>query len=380
MPLKVLHISSGNLYGGVETLLTTLARERGACPDMEPHFALCFEGRLSSELSALSTPVTILGAVRTRAPWTIARARRTLRRAIEELRPDAGVCHMPWSLAIFGPVLTRMGIPLVFWMHDRAHGMHWIEHWAGRRRPNLVICNSHFTSNSVGRLFPGQGPPRAVLYYPVVAPGGTGMSAEEKLAVRGEFKTAGDAVVIVQVSRLEPYKGHSLLLQALARLAYIRNWVCWIVGGPQTPRQRGYLRRLQAEAAKAGLSNRVRFIGERRDIGRLLEAADIFCQPNLRGEPFGIVFVEALHHSLPVVSTRIGGALEIIDETCGRLVEPGSPAALAEVLQCLIRDERLRKDLGRSGPERAKSIDSPKGNLARLAATLEKCVQAARCC
>ena len=69
MSLKVLHISSGNLYGGVETLLATLARERDACQEMEPHFALCFEGRLSSELSAVSIPATILGPVRTRAPW-----------------------------------------------------------------------------------------------------------------------------------------------------------------------------------------------------------------------------------------------------------------------------------------------------------------------
>jgi glycosyltransferase involved in cell wall biosynthesis len=379
MPLKVLHISSGNLYGGVETLLATLARESGSCHDMEPHFALCFEGRLSSELSA-STPATILGPVRTRAPWTIARARRRLRRAIEELRPDAGICHMPWSLAVFGPVLTRMGIPLIFWMHDRAHGMHWIEHWAGRRRPNLVICNSHFTSDSVSRLFPRPVPPHVVLYYPVAGPEKPGLSPEEKLAVRAELETAGDAVVIVQVSRLEPYKGHALLLQALARLTHAPSWVCWLVGGPQTQRQLDYLQRLKVEAARAGLSDRVRFIGERSDVGRLLDAADIFCHPNVRGEPFGIVFVEALHHRLPVVSTRIGGAVEIIDENCGCLVEPGSPAALAEALLRLIRDERLRKDLGEGGPERATSISSPKGNLARLAVTLEKCVQAARRC
>ena len=196
--------------------------------------------------------------------------------------------------------------------------------------------------------------------------------------MRGELQTAGDAVVIVQVSRMEPYKGHSLLLQALGRLAEAPDWVCWIVGGPQAPHQIGYLRRLQAEAAKAGLSDRVRFIGERSDVGRLLDAADIFCQPNLRGEPFGIVFVEALYHGLPVVTTRMGGAVEIVDDSCGRLVEPDSPAHLAEALQRLIRDEGLRKDLGRGGPERARSISSPKGSLARLALMLEKCVDAAR--
>jgi hypothetical protein len=149
----------------------------------------------------------MLGAVRTPAPWTIVRARRRLRRAIEELRPAVAVCHMPWSLAIFGPVLTRQGIPLVFWMHDRADGAHWIERWAGRRRPALVICNSRFTAESLEQLCPRHRPPHDVLYCPVAAPERAGSPAEERLAARGELKTASDAVVIVQVGRLEPYKG-----------------------------------------------------------------------------------------------------------------------------------------------------------------------------
>ena len=49
-PVKVLHVNSGNLYGGVETILVTLARRREQCQGMEPHFALCHEGRLSQEL------------------------------------------------------------------------------------------------------------------------------------------------------------------------------------------------------------------------------------------------------------------------------------------------------------------------------------------
>ncbi len=38
--MRVLHVYSGNLYGGVETLLVTLARHRDLCPEMEPHFAI----------------------------------------------------------------------------------------------------------------------------------------------------------------------------------------------------------------------------------------------------------------------------------------------------------------------------------------------------
>ena len=62
--VKVLHIYAGNLFGGVETLLITLARQRELCPQMQPHFALCFEGKLATELDATGVPVHWLGNVR----------------------------------------------------------------------------------------------------------------------------------------------------------------------------------------------------------------------------------------------------------------------------------------------------------------------------
>jgi hypothetical protein len=61
--LRVLHVSSGNLYGGVEVILATLARLRHLCPEMEPHFGVCYEGRLSQELTAAGAPVHMLGRV-----------------------------------------------------------------------------------------------------------------------------------------------------------------------------------------------------------------------------------------------------------------------------------------------------------------------------
>src|SRR5690242_21806476 len=77
--LRVLHVNSGNLYGGVETLLVTLAQLRHLCEDMEPHFALCHEGRLSQELIATGVSVHQLGRVRISRPWTVWSARRRLR-------------------------------------------------------------------------------------------------------------------------------------------------------------------------------------------------------------------------------------------------------------------------------------------------------------
>ena len=73
-------------------------------------------------------------------------------------------------------------------------------------------------------------------------------------------------------------------------------------------------------ATELGISDRVRFAGQRDDVPGLLAAADVFCQPNTGPEPFGIAYVEALWSRLPVVATQFGGAQEIVDDSCGLLV------------------------------------------------------------
>ncbi len=77
--LRVLHVHSGNLYGGVETFLTTLARDAAVVPDMQSSFAMCFSGQLRADLTANAHPPFMLGEVRLSRPWTVWRARRALR-------------------------------------------------------------------------------------------------------------------------------------------------------------------------------------------------------------------------------------------------------------------------------------------------------------
>lgn len=365
--MKVLHVSSGNLYGGVETLLATLSRERGCCPEMEPRFALCFEGRLSEQLRESGTPAVDLGRVQTRYPWQVWRARRRLARLLRGERVDAVVCHMPWAHAIFGPVARRAKLPLAYWMHDVAEGRHWIERWAARCPPALAICNSRFTAASLGKLFPRDTPRHEVVYCPV-AP--LPPSRQTRADVRAELSTSSEDCVFIQVGRMESYKGAALHLEALARLAKLPNWTCWIVGGAQRPHEAAYLDELKTQAARAGIDQRVLFLGARTDVADLLRAADVFCQPNLRGEPFGIVFIEALYAKLPVVGTALGGVLEIVDDTVGRLVPPEDVDALAEALRVLFHQPELRSALSGASFDRAWQRSSPAGSITQLCAAL----------
>jgi glycosyltransferase involved in cell wall biosynthesis len=185
-------------------------------------------------------------------------------------------------------------------------------------------------------------------------------------SVRAELGTSEDAVVIAQVSRMEEGKGHRVHLKALALLRNVASWTCWFVGGAQTDTELRYVAELRETAKRLRIADRVRFVGARTDVPRILTAADIFCHPNTVPEGFGIVFIEALDAGRPVVTSAIGGALEIIDRSTGFLVKPNKPAELATALRLLIESADLRWDMGLFGPSRARELCSPRGQMEAL--------------
>jgi glycosyltransferase involved in cell wall biosynthesis len=365
--MRVLHIVSGRLYGGVETALVTMARCRSLCPELEPEFALCFDGRLSDELTAAATPVHMLGEVRVRHPLSILRARHKLRELLDGRAANVVVCHMAWAQAIFGPVARAARIPLIFWAHDAIETRHWLDRWAQLTPPDLAICNSHFTAATILRLYPRV--PTQVVYCPVTPPAFSA-SLNDRAEVRREFNTPPDATVIVQVSRMERWKGQELHLETLGRMRDLPGWVCWMIGAAQRPNEVRYERELHAAAKQYGIEDRVRFAGQRSDVPRILSAADIFCQPNTGPEPFGLTLIEALQAGLPVITSAMGGATEVVNDSCGVLVRPGSVADLALALRLLVNDAQLRRRLGASGPARARELTDPAVQLSRLRSAL----------
>ena len=366
--MRVLHVSAGNLYGGVESLLVGLARRRRLCADMSPAFAVCFEGRLASELTDAGVRPQFLGEARVSRPWTVSRARRELNRLLQRDRPDVVVCHESWPHALFASVVRAHRLPLVFWAHDLHAERRWLERWAARTEPNLVLANSRATQAGVKTVFPRTASEVVYLPVPDRSPADRESNRHE---VRNALKTPLDAVVVVLACRLERWKGHALLLEALGRLDDVPEWTAWIAGGAQRPHERTYLEELRDQAARLGLAGRVQFLGQRTDVPQLLAAADVYCQPNLSPEPFGVAFVEAMYAGLPVVTTALGGALEIIGASCGLLVPPGRPDALAEALRGLIADPKARRRLGNQGPYRAAELCNP----ARQMLLLHRCLE-----
>ena len=274
------------------------------------------------------------------------------------------VCHMDWTLVVFGGAARAEGHKVALWAHGFQTGWHWLERMARCNRPDLAIANSRFTAGVVRSRFPNT--PVSVIYCPVEPPADFDNASQWRAATREEQGADESTTVILQAGRLEAWKGHLIQLQALSQLKTERKWVFWIAGGPQTAEQEHYFRGLRETAQRLGIADRVRFLGQRTDVPMLMAAADIFCQPNQEPEPFGLVFVEALWAGLPVITSDIGGAVEVVDESCGLLVKPGDAGCLAQAMDALIESASLRGRLGGAGVERARALCDPASQMNKL--------------
>jgi len=186
---------------------------------------------------------------------------------------------------------------------------------------------------------------------------------------RRDGRDPADPVVILSAGRLVEKKGTDVLLEALARLPAGLHWRLVHAGG-------GPLRRtLQRRARALGIAERVTWRGAlaQEELLREYRAADLFvlaCRIARDGDRDGLpnVLMEAQSQSVACLATRVAAIPELIDDrVTGVLVDPESPAQLADALRELIVDPHQRRRLGRAGQVRLAARFGIEQNLAPLA-------------
>ncbi|MFN7983303.1 MAG: glycosyltransferase [Vicinamibacterales bacterium] len=363
--MRVLIAHSGNLYGGLEKALETFAREACTSRIVDLEFALCFDGPVALALREIGVSPTIVGGLRLTRPHQLWQTRKRFAEAVARLTPDVVVTTSPWSHVVFAPVVRSAGVPLLLWLHDIITSASVLGYLSGRHQPDMLIADSHFCAGEARKVFPGV--PMRTVYYAVHYQD----ALRSRSAVRREFGVDDETRIVINVARLEPWKGHELLIDALTRVRTDTKWVCWFLGGAQRPEERAYLDRLTQHVAAAGLSERVHFLGYRQDVADLLGASDLYCHPNVAAEPFGLAVVEALYAGLPVVATDLGGPREILADGSGQLVPPNNPQAMATAIAPWLETSHGDTQAVESRRCRALTLCNPTARLRDFADALE---------
>jgi lipopolysaccharide heptosyltransferase II len=162
-------------------------------------------------------------------------------------------------------------------------------------------------------------------------------------------KSKRDSFKIINIGRITPIKGHEEFIRAVHLLSKrLQNFEAWIVGSAEGKNE-SYFRDLKLMTERLGLNLHVKFLGSRRDVPELLQAADLLVLSSKIPEAFGRVLIEAGATGTAVCASRIGGILDIIeDQKNGLLFGPENYEEMALAMERLIRDRVLSRKFSRA--------------------------------
>jgi glycosyltransferase involved in cell wall biosynthesis len=344
-------------FGGAEQLLVHMVRHRDRERfDYEVAYILENENSFVPQLEDAGVPVHSLGAASNRdLGWTL-----RLRALLRERNFDLMHSHLPYSAT-----LGRM-VAAVSMMPGRRPALVYTEHSMWDKMAVALKVLNRATIGLDDRLLivsdaaKDSLPPALRRDATVVIHGIEMEPVQEaraarvasRLEVRQEFGLPDDELLALTVANLRVEKGHDVLLQAAQIVTERELPVRFIVAG------RGPLEaELKAEHARLGLGDRLRFVGARFDVLRLLGAADLFVLPS-RHEGLPVTLMEAAGMGVPIVAPAVGD-IPIIwtDGLDALLVPPERPDALAGAITRIVSDAELRRRLTDGSLERAGLFD-----------------------
>lgn len=165
--------------------------------------------------------------------------------------------------------------------------------------------------------------------------------------LRRSLNLPADAPVLGIVCRLITQKGIVYGLRGFARVAPEFPDAHLIIAG-----EGGLRSALESESKALGIASRVHFLGWRDDTAAIMAGIDMLLAPSL-WEGFGLVLLEAMAQSTPIIASAVSAIPEIVvNGTTGLLVPPRDPAAVADAIRQLLTDQPLARHMGLLGQDR----------------------------
>lgn len=329
-------ITRSDAVGGAQIHVLELARALQQAGQIVRVF-VGGEGPFVARLRHASVPVTPIPAmIRELDPRAELRAIAQLIAALRRFDPELISAHSTKASILSRLLGFGMQVPVVI----TAHG--WLL-TPGKlsARQQLIRLVELATAPMVGRIIAVSNYDRALaLEHRVIDADKITVVHNAMPDVDGSLLATAESSPprIVMVARLEAPKDPITAVTALVRLREL-DWRCELIGdGPLRPE-------LEAALRGSGIEDRVELIGARDDVPERLADGQLFML-STRREGFPLSVLEAMRAGLPVVASDVGGIGEALTPGCGTLVEPGSPAALADALAPLIRDPELRRRQG----------------------------------
>jgi glycosyltransferase involved in cell wall biosynthesis len=329
---RVMHVITPSRMAGAETFLARLMRRTD--PSHIVQHCVSSRSGANGEMRAAGMSFESLGISGKLNLLALPR----IRRAAREFRADVLHSHLSTASWWCGWLERFGGPPSIGHVHGFTSSF-----WHAQQS-HLVACSEAVKRDLIEKGIRGERV--SVIHYPVDPHDQrrTRLPAD----VRAEFGVDASTPVVGTFAHLSVKKGYRELIRAAGLvLNHIPNAQFWCFGeGPL----RG---ELEQQIAAAGIADRVRLLGFRRDVPDLMRAVDVMCLPSHR-EPFGLVYVEAALAEKPVIACEAGGAPEIIEhEETGLLVRPQNVPDLTQALLTLLDNRAHAAKMGRRGRELA---------------------------
>ncbi|PYX88295.1 MAG: hypothetical protein DMG67_17525 [Acidobacteria bacterium] len=351
---RVLHLVDTLNVGGTETQMAQAALRLHAKRHDVTVGCLRAEGPLLEVLQQAG--ISVVEFRKEKTLLSLNGVRQLLRLAVFLRRKNFHALHAHdlWANLLGVPAARLARTPVIISSRRYLADLEWHTPWRNRlmgliyRRSTQVVVNSVAVRET---LLGSYGLPLKkvrIVYNAVDIDRFMGVQPDRDRLLPGVG--IGAKVIAVVANMYSPVKGHAHLIAAASSVCSALPETIFLLIGDG--RERSKLEQLVREA---GLENNFLFAGHRKDVPELLACCNLAVLPS-EAEAMPNALLEAMASGLPVVATRVGGNLEVIEDGAnGLLVPPRDPETLAAAIQRMLQDSPFAARLARAGQEQVRN-------------------------